>query len=298
MNEVATQVGRSAGRAWTPLGVGDLIRVARPGLIATHVWTFLFPAIAGGFTLSASFWIAAIYVTVPLGLLIYGWNDYFDRDVDTLSRRKSHRATAAVFGPLLDDPKRTALPATILLAQLPFAIAWSALGRFDLVGWMLLMAAGNALYNGPGLRLSRVPILAELTATSIYLLIGGLGILVHSGTPPLWAWAFAGMVIMNLQILGAIVDRHDDAEVGKRTFSVAFGRTASLAVVLAMLIARVGLSWWFVGDLAATAVIAFGAVLVAGGMSISRWRRSTSAYSTFLLLDWTWLVLVLIRAGD
>lgn len=295
MTASATPNDRSRGTRWGTIRLGQLIRVARPGLMLSHLWAYLLPAIGGGFRPSATFWTAAVYVTVPLGVLIYGWNDYFDRDVDSISQRKNDPVTSAVFGPALSRQRLAALPTYLLMAQLPFAILWAVTGRLSLLGWMALMATGNALYNGPGVRLSRVPVLAELTATAIYVLIVWLGVLTHSGSLPWWGWAFATLSILNLQILGALVDRHEDATVGKRTLAVALGRSGSLAVVLVLLLARVGLTLWYVRDPIATAAMILGVLLVAGGMSVLTWRRSSTAYSTFILLDWVWLVVVLLR---
>lgn len=295
MSKTATSSERPAGNPRGRLGLGDLIRIARPGLIVSHLWAFLLPAIGGGFRLSATFWTAAVYVTIPLGMLIYGWNDYFDRDVDRISRRKHNRATSAVFGPALSQSQLATLPVLLLAAQLPFAVLWAVTGKPWLLGWMVLMAAGNALYNGPGLRLSRVPVLAELTATSIYVLITWLGVMVHSGSLPWWGWTFGALSILNLQILGALVDREADAAVGKRTLAVAVGRTGSIAVLLGLLVARVALTLWYVRDPIATAALLAGALLVGGGLSVPRWRRSSTAYAAFLLLDWIWLAVVLLR---
>ncbi len=291
MSDLSTPMpAAAAGRAFPSLP--DLLRVSRAGLIVSHLWAYLLPALFGGFRTSVDFWVALAYVTVPLGLLIYGWNDYFDRDIDRISRRKNNRATATVFGPRLERPRIAYLPHCIFAFQLPFAVFWAATGRLDLVGWMLLMALANALYNGPGLRLSRVPVLAELTATSIYMLIVWLGILVHSPPMPLWSWLFAALSILNLQIMGTLVDREADAQVGKRTLSVAFGATTSRVTVLVFLLAKTALTWAYTGNLAATAVMVAGVALVAGGLSIPRWRPSSTAYSSFLLLDWIWLGLL------
>ena len=293
MSDDTLQAAGADGVPATGLRWLDLVRVARPGLMASHLWFYLLPAVAGAVTLDRSFWIALVYVTVPLGLLIYGWNDFFDADVDALSRRKNRRVTANVYGPRLPRRQRAALPWAIAAAQLPFLLMWIATGQLALVGWLAAMALGNALYNGPGPRLSRVPIAAELTAASIYLLIVGLGVLVHSPGMPAWCWPFAALTVLNLQVLGTLVDREDDARVGKRTLSVAFGRSTALATVLAMQAARVAISWFATHDPIATAALALCLVLMALGFSMPRWRPSSTAYALSLALDWVWLVLVL-----
>ena len=37
---------------------------------------------------SAGFWLGLLYVTFPLGLIIYGWNDIADADIDSFNPRK------------------------------------------------------------------------------------------------------------------------------------------------------------------------------------------------------------------
>lgn len=293
--ELATPSDRSATPIPATLSPTDLLRVARAGLMVSHLWAYLLPAVMAGGEFSWSFWVAAVYVTVPLGLLIYGWNDFFDADVDRLSPRKNSSGTAAVFGPRLSADQRAALPWWVLAAQLPFAVLWLASGRPELAGWLLLMAAGNALYNGPGVRLSRVPILAELTATGIYLLIVWLAILVYSPQMPWWCWPFAALSILNLQIMGTLVDVAEDAAVGKRTLSVAFGRTTSFAAVVVALGIKAGLTWWYTGHLTATAVMLLGIVLIVVRFSIKDYRHSSSMYTSFIVLDWIWLALMASR---
>jgi 4-hydroxybenzoate polyprenyltransferase len=295
MSEAATRIDRPVAPVPASLSLPDLLRVSRAGLIASHLWAFLVPAIHGPAQWSSSAWVGLVYVTVPLGLLIYGWNDYFDWDVDPMSPRKLSRGTAAFFGPSLSREQLASLPLYILGAQLPFALAWAMTGHPWLVGWMALMALGNGLYNGPGLRLSRVPVAAELTATGIYLLIVWLGVLTHSPVMPWWCWLFAALSILNFQILGTLADAEQDAAVGKRTLSVAFGRTTSRVAVLVSLLIKAALTLRYTGHLPATAVILAGAVPLLGGFSFLGYRRSGSSYTSFILLDWIWLGLMFLR---
>lgn len=295
MNEIATSIDPAAQPAPVSLSVPDLLRVSRAGLIASHLWVYLVPAIEDGLQATRSFWVGLTYVTVPLGLLIYGWNDFFDWDVDHISPRKRPRSGAAAFGPSLTPAQLASLPRFIVLAQLPFALLWALTGRFSLVGCLALLVLGNALYNGPGVRLSRIPVLAELTATGIYLLIGWLGVLIHSPAMPAWIWFFAALSILNFQIMGALVDVEEDAVVGKRTFAVAFGPTVSMATVMASLLVKAGLTYVFTGHLWATAVVLAGAVLVAAGFSLGRISRRSTAYNSFIVLDWIWLALMFLR---
>lgn len=298
MSEVATPIDRPVPAAPTSLRLPDLLRVSRAGLIVSHLWAYLVPAMHGSARSlegSWSFWVALVYVTVPLGLLIYGWNDYFDWDVDHANPRKLNRSST-FFGPSLTPEQLRSLPPLIVAAQLPFAVVWALSGHGWLVGWMALMAIGNLLYNGPGLRLSRVPVVAELTATGIYLLIVWLGVLVHSPGMPGWCWLFAALSILNFQIMGTLVDVEQDAAAGKRTLTVAFGRTTSRVAVVAFLLVKAALTFRYTGHLPATALMLLGAALVAGGFSFfGRRRRSGTAYTLFIILDSIWLALMFLR---
>ena len=55
-----------------------ILQASRPGLWLTAVWFYLLPC--GGHYLidSPQFWLGVVYVSFPLGLLIYGWNDCVD----------------------------------------------------------------------------------------------------------------------------------------------------------------------------------------------------------------------------
>jgi len=105
----------------------------------------------------------------------------------------------------------------------------------------------------------------------------------------------AALSILNFQIMGALVDVKEDAAVGKRTFAVAFGPTVSMAAVIASLLVKAGLTYVFTGHRLATAVVLVGAVLVAAGFSLGRVSRRSSAYNSFIILDWIWLALMFLR---
>ncbi len=292
-SEFETRINSAVQAAPPSLSILDVLRISRLGLMVSHIWVYLLPAIHSQPQSDGNFWIGLVYVTVPLGLLIYGWNDFFDWDVDHISTRKLHRTGGAAFGSSLSPSKLASLPRLIVVAQLPFVVYWAVAGQWLLVGWVALMVFGNALYNGPGVRMSRVPVLAELTATGIYLLILWLGALIHSPIIPFWIWLFATLSILNFQIMGALVDVHEDAKVGKRTFAVTFGQTASTAIVIASLLIKAGLTYAFTGQLSATALMLVGVVLVAAGFSFPGVSRCSTAYSAFIVLDWSWLALLI-----
>jgi len=65
-----------------------IIKASRPGLWATAVWFYLLPLGRRHVFDSVGFWLGLIYVTLPLGLIIYGWNDIADAEIDKFNPRK------------------------------------------------------------------------------------------------------------------------------------------------------------------------------------------------------------------
>ena len=121
------------------------LKVSRPGFWTTSIWFFLLPVggreVFGDF----SFWIGVIYVTFPLGLLIYGWNDIADWATDERNPRKD----SYLFGARPTDRERRTLPIGIMLVQVPF---FAYVCYVEGVWGIALFAAlgiAVALYNWP-----------------------------------------------------------------------------------------------------------------------------------------------------
>ena len=287
METRATQL--SASRLLTPW---ELIRVSRVGLMVSHLWLFFLPVILVGTTPGAEFWIGALYVTVPLGMLIYGWNDFFDADVDAISRRKKGMRVASFFGYRLARAQRKLLPAYIIALHVPFVILAAIFEQFWVFGWLAVMVIANGLYNGPGLRLSRVPLLAEATATWIYLNILWLSVAI-TGHRQAWAvWVLAAAAVLTLQIAGAIVDIESDRQVNKVTFAVAVGKSwASGALSAVVALKAILLVTAFSVPIGAFLNLAAIPVCLAK-RNLGKYDRAGTAYLCFLIVDWVTLGLL------
>jgi 4-hydroxybenzoate polyprenyltransferase len=283
----------TTGRGRRLIGPWEVIKVSRIGLIASHLWVFLLPAALAGEVPGIDFWIGAVYVTVPLGMLIYGWNDFRDADVDAISRRKKGSVMAKFFGHRLGPAKRALLPAYIVALHLPFLVLAVIFGRPWVFGWLAVMAFANWLYNGPGARLSRVPVAAELTATWIYLNILWLGAL-SSGIWPHWSvWVFAGAAVLVFQIAGAIVDIEPDRVVRKITFAVAVGRRWA-ASTLAAVVASKGILLLAGFGALAPAVVNFAAIplCLLKPARLGKHHPSGLTYAYFVIADWVCLAML------
>src|SRR5215467_9622853 len=58
-----------------------VLQASRPGLWITSIWFYMLPLGGRHVFSSVSFWLGMVYVTFPMGLLLYGWNDYVDFEV-------------------------------------------------------------------------------------------------------------------------------------------------------------------------------------------------------------------------
>lgn len=276
------------------IGAWELIKVSRIGLMASHLWLYFLPVALAGEIPGAAFWVGAAYVTVPLGMLIYGWNDYRDADVDAISKRKTKASVAArFFGYRLGPARRRLLPAYIVAFHLPFLVLAAVFARPWLIGWLAVMVFANWLYNGPGVRFSRIPVVAELTATWIYLNILWLGALI-SGVWPHWAvWVFGGTAILVFQIAGAIVDIEPDRLVRKITFAVAVGRRWA-ASTLAAVVASKGILLLAGFGALVPAIVTFAAIplCLLRPAQLRRHHPSGLAYAYFVIADWVCLAML------
>ena len=94
---------------------------------------------------SVAFWLGALYVSFPMGLLLYGWNDIVDYDADRLNPRKG----TFLFGARGTPEQLRGLPLRIALVQAPFVIACSLLGGARMLLCFAGMIVAAALYNWP-----------------------------------------------------------------------------------------------------------------------------------------------------
>src|SRR5881409_3529070 len=94
---------------------------------------------------STAFWLGVLYVSFPMGLLLYGWNDIVDYEADRVNPRKG----TFLFGARGTPEQLRRLPLRIALVQAPFVVACSLLGGARMLVCFAGMIAAAALYNWP-----------------------------------------------------------------------------------------------------------------------------------------------------
>ena len=279
------------------------LQVARPGLWATQLWFYLLPL--GGYRLldEPTFWLGAVYVTFPLGFLLYGWNDLADYETDQLNPRKGN----FLFGAKLQREQLRRLPLQIALAQAPFwALFLYVIGPKFLL-WIAACLVVNAAYNWPRVGWKGLPVLDVLNQAG-YLLVFVLSSWLN-GVPQL-AWpalVLGALFAMHSHLANEITDIRPDRQAGRRTTAVVIG-VANTKLVIALLLASEAaiMAIWFdslivVAFLGAAAVGFFIDYLWQGNRVMSdrqlRWLLIAWNIVAVASMYWVWKEALFILAA-
>lgn len=207
----------------------EIVKVARPGFWPTQLWFFLLPMSGQNMFGSTAFWLGAVYVCFPLGLLLYGWNDLGDAETDELNTRKD----SWLFGARPDQQLRYRLPWIITLVHVPFVIGFVMIAGTHMLIWFAAVLLTNATYNNLGWK--RLPLL-DLVNQAGYLLIFVLASwlcgLDQLSTPVM---IFSALFAMQSHLFGQLMDLEEDRSAGRRSTAIVLGyRRAKVLLSLLM----------------------------------------------------------------
>jgi len=232
------------------------LQVARPGLWTTQLWFYLLPL--GGYRLldQPAFWWGTLYVTFPLGFLLYGWNDWADYETDRLNPRKGN----FLFGAKLQREQLALLPMQIALVQAPFwgLFFWLVGPKFLL--WIAACLAVNAAYNWPRIGCKGLPLLDVLCQAG-YLLVFVLSSWLN-GVPQL-AWPalmLGALFAMHSHLANEITDIRPDRAAGRKTTAVVIGVAYTKLVIALLLATEAGIMAVWFDSLIVVAFLASAAV--------------------------------------
>lgn len=216
------------------------LKVARPGLWFQTLWLYLMPLTTGADWSSPALWVGLLYVTWPLNVLVYGWNDLVDVDVDARNPRKD----SWLFGARGSLAQLRALRPVMALAQLPFVLAFAWFGGAERAAPLLATMAGivalNASYNATigGLR-GRPPF--DLLNPLGYLLVVAISLLLNDRPALPWpSWLYLGGFVLQAQLIGEIMDVEPDRAAGRVTTATTIGVARAKVLVIAI-VAALGL---------------------------------------------------------
>jgi 4-hydroxybenzoate polyprenyltransferase len=259
------------------------LQASRPGLWLTSVWFYMLPLGGRNLFTSGSFWLGLFYVTFPMGLLLYGWNDCVDFEVD----RENPRKGSFLFGARGSIEQLRSLPLRIALVQLPFLIAFCYLGGLRMLLCFAGIIAAAAIYNWPryGLK-SRPPL--EILNQAGYLFVFLLSSWVNYVPQLRWpAVLFGALFAMHSHVFGEIMDLEPDRSSGKRTTAVVIGRVPAKLLIAMLLGVETALLYVFFRDpMLSGFLLASSLWFVLDAIVLWRNRPYTTAQMRFAMLAW------------
>jgi len=232
-----------------------ILKASRPGLWFQTLWLYLLPVAGQSRLHSWEFWLGVIYVTFPLNLLVYGWNDLVDRELDEVNPRKD----SFLFGARGSREQLALLPRAMVITNLPFFMAFGVMGGWKMILVLVGIILVLALYNLPrrGLR-GRPPL--ELINQLGYLLILPLSILLN-GTPNL-PWQSVLYLILfctHAHLMGEIMDVYPDRLAGRRTTATVLGVIPVKGIVMLLVLIESAVIGFVFRDLVLGVFLLFGA---------------------------------------
>jgi len=280
-----------------------LVKVARPGFWTTSAWFYLLPLGRKPVFASPEFWLGFFYVTLPLGLLIYGWNDLADAETDRHNPRKG----TFLFGARGTTEQLNKLPVRILAVQAIFAIVFTLLLGFKALVWFGALVFATAIYNWPPPGLKGRPPLDMLNQIG-YLLVFVLSSWLNKVPQlPLWAFVFGALFAMHSHLFGQVMDIVPDRLAGRKTTATSIGLVPAKVILVAFLLGEAALVRNFFGDNLIAGFLALSALWFAlDALVLWRDRLYRPAEMRVFLLGWNalavltmpyvWLTATLTRA--
>ena len=263
----------------------EIVKIARPGFWPTHLWFYLLPFATREMFGSFGFWLGAIYVCFPLGLLLYGWNDLGDSESD----RQNPRKDSWIFGARPDEMMRKQLPLVITLVQLPFVVAFVYLAGWKMLGWFAAVVLVNATYNTFGFK--KLPILDLLNQSGYVLMFLLASWLCKVPGLNMAAVIFSALFAMQSHLFGQLMDIDQDRESGRRSTAVLIDVKASKFLLSAIMWIEVAIAatcfrGWYVA-----AFMALGAVFFLVDAAIGP-QRYPVLFTKAFFMGWNIVVIV------
>jgi len=238
---------------------------------------------------SVAFWLGALYVTFPMGLLLYGWYDIVDYEADRLNPRKG----TFLFGARGTPEQLRGLPHRIALVQAPFVVAFSVLAGAKILLCFAGMIAAAALYNWPRYGFKARPPL-EILNQAGYLFVFLLSSWMND--VPLLPWAtllFGALFAMHSHVFGEVMDLEPDRAAGRRTTTTVIGRVPAKLLMAAFMLLEAGLVVRFLGAKGLAGFLLLSAAwFIVDATVLWRSRPYSNREMRFFMLAWNAIALV------
>ncbi len=265
-----------------------ILQSSRPGIWLTTIWFYMLPLGQRRVFSSGVFWLGLFYVCFPLGLLLYGWNDYVDFEVDEANPRKG----SFLFGARGSMAQLRKLPTIMVLVQAPFVIAFCYLRGWHMLLWFAGTVAAAAIYNWPrwGFK-SHSPF--EILNQAGYLFVFLLSSWLNLAPQLSWqAMAFGALFAMHSHVFGEIMDLEPDRDAGRRTTAVVIGRVPAKILIAGILATECALVFYFFHDVTLELfLLASGAWFLVDALLFWRGKPYAPRQMRFAMIAWNVIAL-------
>jgi len=237
---------------------------------------------------SVGFWLGALYVSFPMGLLLYGWNDIVDYDADRLNPRKG----TFLFGARGTLEQLRGLPLRIALVQVPFVVACSVVAGPKMLVCFAGMIAAAALYNWPRFGFKARPPL-EILNQAGFLFVFLLSSWMNDVPPLPWAtMLFGALFAMHSHVFGEVMDLEPDRAAGRRTTAIVIGRVPAKLLMAVLMLIEAGLVMRFFGAKGLAGFLLVSAAWFAvDATALWRSRPYSNREMRFFMLAWNVIAL-------
>jgi 4-hydroxybenzoate polyprenyltransferase len=260
-----------------------LIQVSRPGLWSTTALFYLLPLGRADFLHSGRLWLGLIFILFPLGLLLYGVNDLADAEADQLNPRKG----TYMFGSRGAREQLAALKWQIVVAQLPFFVAFFWLVGPRILWWYAILLLAVGLYNAPRFGWKGHPPY-DVAIQASYLLVFVLSSwLNHVPQLPRQTFLFGALFAMHSHVFGEVMDIEPDQLSGRQTTATAIGRVPAKFLIASFLGIETALVSWYFRDPLVTVFLALGVVWFVLDATLL-WRGRAYRTKEMRLFLWGW----------
>lgn len=234
-----------------------LLKSSRPGLWFATIWIYILPTSQMSNVWSEpAFWFGLFYVTFPLNLMVYAWNDIVDFEADKANPRKD----TYLFGAKGTKAQIDGLWKWIVLVQVLCTIPlYYFMGNYFLL-LLLAFVVINGLYNLPGKGLRSIPPL-ELICQIGYLIILLLSIgLNQTAQLPWQSYLYLTFFAWQSHLIGEVMDIVPDRLVGKATTATVIGAFKTKLLIITLIAIEVGMLYFVFGDPFFAGLLALGLV--------------------------------------
>lgn len=259
-----------------------LLKVSRPRFWFYVFGPYLVGLVAGiaarGELADWRFAVFGLYFLLPANLLVYGINDIFDYETDSLNEKKTDYET------LVGPESRRRLFYWIAALNLPFIILAAVLFNVPSFAALQTFIFLSIFYSSPPIRAKTKPVL-DSAFNVLYVMPGVFAYAISAGQlPPTILIVAGGLWTAAMHAYSAIPDIDADRKAGLNTIATFFGPYGTLAICFCLYAGSAVLSLEYLGLASVTLGSAYLILMLASVRSVKT-GRLFKLYRAFPLIN-------------